>query len=118
LSRILVVDDDEPLRYATVKLLAGAGYDVVEAGDYRGALPIMEDGLRLDLLVIDAMLPGVNGFALARMARMKHRDIKCIYVTGFEVPASEAVGPILRKPFADDDLLAEVARALTCGSPD
>lgn len=57
-------------------------------------------------------LPGVNGFALARMARLKRLDIKCIYITGYDIPAQEARGPILRKPFSDGALLTEVAQAL------
>jgi CheY-like chemotaxis protein len=116
MPRILLIDDDEALRYATVKLLAGAGYEVEQARDFQEALRIIEDGKPLELLVTDAVLPGVNGFALARMARMKHHDIKCIYISGFDVPAHEAFGPILRKPFTDGQLLAEVARALARGS--
>ena len=114
--RTLVVEDDEPLRYATVKLLTGAGYDVAQVEDFREALRIMEDRRPLDLLVVDTVLPGVNGFALARMARMKRSDIKCIHVTAFDVPAHEAMGPILRKPVSEDQLFAEVAKALASGS--
>jgi CheY-like chemotaxis protein len=117
MSRILLIDDDEVLRYATAKLLAKAGFEVVEAGDYREALPIMEDGLPLDLLVVDAMLPAVNGFALARMGRTKRPGIKCIYISAFDVPVNEAVGAVLRKPFTDGQLLAEVMKALPCESP-
>ena len=112
MPRILLIDDDELLRYGIAKLLARAGYEVVEAGSFRDALPIMENGLPLDLLVVDAMLPSVNGFALARMARMKHYNIKCIYISAFDVPVHEAIGPVLRKPFTDDQLLAEVTKAL------
>jgi len=48
----------------------------------------------VDLLVVDVVLPGVHGFALARMARMKHHNIPCIYVTAHDLPTSEAVGPV------------------------
>lgn len=109
--RILLVDDDEALRYATAKLLAAAGYDVVQAGDFRDALPIIEDSKPLEFLVTDAVLPGVNGFALARMARLKRLDIRCIYITGFDVPVHEAIGPILRKPFTSEQLLALLINA-------
>jgi CheY-like chemotaxis protein len=112
MARILLVDDDEATRYATAKLLAAAGHEVVQASDYRDALPILENGSRVDLLVVDVVLPGVHGFALARMARMKHRSIKCIHVTGFDLPTSEASGPVLRKPLNEGQLLSEVATAL------
>jgi CheY-like chemotaxis protein len=110
--RVLVVDDDNATRYVTTKLLSRAGYDVVEARDYSGALSVLEDDSVVDVLFVDLVLPQVNGFALARMARMKNPRIKCIYTTGFDVPTSEAIGPVLRKPVADDVLLATVAKAL------
>jgi CheY-like chemotaxis protein len=111
--RILVVDDDEATRYATVKLLSGAGYEAVGAHDYRDALSILEDGSPLEIAVFDVVLPHVHGFALARMAHMKRPYIKCIYMTGFDLPTGEANGPVLRKPVADGELLVEVAKALT-----
>jgi len=46
MSRILVVGDDDAARYATAKLLATAGYKVVEAHDYHDAFPGLEDGTR------------------------------------------------------------------------
>lgn len=50
------------------------------------------------------------------MARTKRPDIKGIYITGFDVPTHEAVSPILRKPFTDDEMLAELAKALSSQS--
>ena len=113
MARILLIEDDKATRYATAKLLSAAGYEVVEANDYRDALPLLEDGSRIDVLVVDVVLPGVHGFALARMARMKHHRLKCIHVTGFDLPTSEASGPVLRKPLNDGQLLAEIATALS-----
>ena len=112
MPRILVVEDDEPTRYAFKKLLTGAGYKAADAPDYREALRIIEDGSPLDVLVVDIVLPSVHGFALARMARMIHHDLKTIYMTAYDLPTNKAVGPVLRKPFKDEQLLAEVAKAL------
>jgi CheY-like chemotaxis protein len=111
-TRILVVDDDDGYRYATVKMLAETGCEVVEASDYRQALDILDDKKPLALLVMDIVIPVVNGFALARMARMRHRDLKVIYVSAFDVPTSEAIGPILRKPVDNDAFMTEVRKAL------
>ena len=111
-ARVLVVDDDDAFRYATVKMLADAGFKAVEAPDYRQALEILDDKQPLALLVMDIMVPGVNGFALARMARMRHRDLKVIYVSGFDVPTNEAIGPVLRKPIEGDALMDEIRKAL------
>lgn len=111
-ARVLLVDDDDGYRYAMVKLLAKAGFEVVEAADYRQALDILDDKKPLALLVMDIVIPVVNGFALARMARMRHHNLKVIYVSAFDVPIDEAIGPVLRKPVDTDILVAEVRKAL------
>lgn len=111
-ARVLVVDDDDAFRYATVKMLADAGFETAEAPDYRQALEILDEKRPLALLVMDIVIPGVNGFALTRMARMRHRDLKVIYVSAFDVPTDEAIGPVLRKPVDSDALMAEVRKAL------
>jgi FixJ family two-component response regulator len=59
-------------------------------------------------------MPGVNGFALARMVRMRHLDIKIVYLTGYDdVPVIAAMGPILRKPVDAETLVATVRRELS-----
>ncbi len=114
--RVLVVDDDDAFRYATVKLLGEAGFEAVEAPDYRQALDILDDKKPLDLLLMDIVIPGVNGFALTRMARMRHRNLKVVYLSAFDVPTDEAIGPVLRKPIDNDALLAEIRKVLA-GNP-
>lgn len=111
-TRVLVVDDDDAFRYAMVKMLAEAGYEAVEAPDYRRALDILDDKKPLALLVMDIVIPVVNGFALTRMARMRHRDLKVIYVSAFDVPTDEAIGPVLRKPVDGETLMAEIRKVL------
>jgi CheY-like chemotaxis protein len=112
-KRVLVVDDDEGFRYTAERALTSAGYEVVAAPDYRLALEKLEEKQIFDLLLTDILMPDrIHGFALARMARMRQRGIKVIYVTAFEVPSDEAVGKILRKPISDDQLVEEVRTAL------
>jgi CheY-like chemotaxis protein len=113
---ILVVDDDEVFRDTTASILRSAGYRVQSAPDYRLALEILERGDPVDLLILDIVMPDrVNGFALARMARLRRPRLKVIYISGFDIPrgaGEEALGPIIRKPLDNDQLLAEVARIL------
>src|SRR6202012_2424129 len=104
-DRILLVDDDEAFGYATASLLRGSGFDVVATSSYTDALPVIEDGAPLSLLLIDIMLPSVNGFALARMARMRRLGLKTIYMSAFDIPTDEALGTFLRKPFPPDALM-------------
>jgi len=110
---ILLVDDEEDFRYMAEKALRNAGYDVKVAGDYQKALDILVGPEHLDLMVTDIVMPkGINGFALARMARMRRLDLKLLYVTSYDVPTNEAVAKILRKPVSDTELVQEVSQVL------
>jgi CheY-like chemotaxis protein len=112
---ILLVEDDEAARTAYSQMLRRGGYDVTAAMDFRLALDTLESDQPLDLLLVDIVMPGsVNGLALSRMARMRRQGLKVIYMTGFSIPGAEreALGPILRKPVDEAELLAEVEKAL------
>ena len=112
-SRILLVDDDESFRYTAKRLLTDAGFEVTAAPDYREALDAINSDKPIDLLLTDVVMPNrVNGFALARMARMRRMSLPILYMTAFDVPTNEAMGKILRKPIADEELVAEVRHAL------
>jgi CheY-like chemotaxis protein len=64
---------------------------------------------------VDIVMPdSVNGIALSRMARLRRRELKVIYLTGYSIPGAdrEAMGPILRKPVDNQELLEEIGRLL------
>jgi CheY-like chemotaxis protein len=112
---ILLVEDDEAVRQASAKLLKAAGFHVYPAPDYRVALQILEGEQPIDLILTDIVMPDqVNGLALARMARMRRRGVKIMYMTGYDIPGLEeqALGTILRKPVDGTVLIAEIKRAL------
>ena len=110
---ILVVDDDEAFRYAATKALQNAGYIVAAASDFREALEVLDSDAPLDLLITDIVMPErVHGFALARMARMRRTGLKVLYLTAYDVPTSEAVGKVLRKPLSDEQLIEEARLAM------
>jgi DNA-binding NtrC family response regulator len=114
-KQILLVDDDEVFRDATATLLRSVGHQVRTAPDHRLALEILERSDPVDLLILDIVMPDrVNGFALARMARLRRPELKVIYISGFDIPgaATEALGPIIRKPLDVDQLLDQIARIL------
>lgn len=113
MTRILVVEDEDACRYATKKALADAGYDVVAAAGYLRALELICADDPIDLLLTDIVHPnGVNGFALARMARTRRANIKIMYMTAYDMPQDEALGKVLRKPIMGDALVSEVREAL------
>jgi CheY-like chemotaxis protein len=114
-GHILFVDDDPVFAEASAQILRGAGYQVQLAPDYRLALQLLESDTPLDLMVCDIVMPErVNGLALGRMARLRRRELKIVYITGHDIPGieDEALGPVLRKPIDNDLLVWELERAL------
>lgn len=114
-GNILIFEDDEAYGHVLGRVLRNAGFDVTVVAHFQPALELLSGSEPLDLLVADIVVPqGVNGMALSRMARMRRRDLKIIYMTGYDLPGAEqeALGPILRKPIPEELLLAEVKRAL------
>lgn len=113
---ILVVDDNQPCAEAIGLVLRNAGYHVSVAQHFTEALSILDHSPPPDLLLADIVVPNsVNGAALARMARIRNPDIRVIYVTGYDIPGidRETFGPLMRKPLANDQLLATVATELS-----
>jgi CheY-like chemotaxis protein len=118
LGHILLVDDDEAFSYAAAKSLRQAKFVVSVAPDHRLALQILEGPQPIDLLITDLVMPGgINGFALARMARLRRLDLKVLYLTAYDLPMEEAIGKILRKPIDLDVLVLEALDAIA-GPPD
>lgn len=114
-GHILVVEDDEGYGQAVVQVLQKAGYAAQLMSHFQTALEALEGDAPIDLLLTDIVMPSrVNGVALSRMARMRRRDIKVLYLTGYDIPGidREALGPVLRKPISAEDLIAEVERVL------
>ncbi len=115
MGRILVVEDDRTFGEALCQVLSRAGYATSLATDFQTALGILEAEQPLDLLLVDIVMPdGINGIALSRMARMRRRDLKVIYITGYNIPGveREALGPVLQKPVDNQRLIDEIARVL------
>lgn len=107
--RILFVEDDPQFLYVHERALRDAGCEVYVAQDYFSALRVLDSDSPLDVLLTDVVMPkGINGFALARMARMRRRDLKVMFITGFDLPQDEVLGPILRKPVSSDRLVQAV----------
>ncbi len=114
-AHILVVEDDPVFGAALCQVLNVRGYGATLTTGFNDALQVLEAEQPIDLLLVDIVMPdGVNGLALSRMARLRRRDLKVLYITGYNIPGveREALGPILRKPVENDVLLEEVGRLL------
>jgi CheY-like chemotaxis protein len=117
--KILVVEDEDPIRILTQTILEKAGYTVLTAADGKEAqhnLPQIAQ--EIDLLITDLLLPGLSGDDLASKARELNPEIKIIFASGSFGAAStdnytRIDGAILlTKPFTPVQLMVAVRRAL------
>jgi CheY-like chemotaxis protein len=81
--RVLVVDDEEPVRKFVDRVLRDAGYDTLTAGSGAEALEVAAAKGPFDLLVSDVMMPQMSGDELARRLRLNERSLKVLYLTGY-----------------------------------
>ncbi|SNS91568.1 His Kinase A (phospho-acceptor) domain-containing protein [Noviherbaspirillum humi] len=116
---VLVVDDEAPIRQMAAEMLEELGYEVLEAGDGPQALPLLQSGRRIDLLVTDIGLPnGMNGRQLAEAARGLRPGLKVLLITGYAQAGAldegrfDADTSLLTKPFRLDAFAARIAAML------
>jgi CheY-like chemotaxis protein len=112
---ILLVDDDNAVREVTRAILEELGYRVTEAGSGGAALDVIERNSRIDLLIADFAMPGMNGAELARLARAKRPALPVLFVTGFaQRTALASIGDaqIISKPFVERELVDKIRVAL------
>ena len=115
MATILVVEDEPPIRELLTELLLDEGYDVLSAPDGIAALEILAGRLP-DLLITDAMMPGLDGSGLVRRMRADPRTaaVPVLLISAVPRPASvdlDGVG-FLPKPFDLDRLLREIEARL------
>ncbi|WP_162687654.1 response regulator [Bradymonas sediminis] len=91
LGNILLVEDDEPTRSLLRRTLQGDGWQVEEAGNGQVALDAL-DGFKPDLVLLDLMMPKMDGFEFLRQFRglQAYRDVPVIVVTAKELTPDEA----------------------------
>lgn len=115
--KILVVDDESRMRKLVRDFLVKKGYDVVEAGDGEEALDIFYADKEISLIILDVMMPKMNGFEVCREIR-EHSKVPIIMLTakggendelnGFELGVDEYIS----KPFSPKILVARVEAIL------
>jgi CheY-like chemotaxis protein len=118
MTSVLLVDDDPDVLDALSAVLAGGGYTVERALGGLPALEVIDKGKPVDLLLTDVVMPGVHGFSLARMARLRRKDLRVLYISGFAdldtvmQDGGPRLGRLLTKPIMPDELRRAVAEAL------
>jgi CheY-like chemotaxis protein len=112
---LLVVDDNPDVLNLVARALQSRGYEILAAAGGEDALK-MAAGLagRIDLLITDIRMPGMDGPELWSKIRVLRPELRCLYISGFPqgTPMSE---PFLAKPFTSAALVAKIEEIL---SPD
>ncbi len=111
---VLVIEDETAVRELVVDVLEELGYRAVEAADGPSGLKLLQSGMRLDLLITDIGLPGLNGRQVADAARQTRSDLKVLFMTGYAENATIAIGflepgmEMITKPFAIEALATRI----------
>jgi two-component system response regulator MprA len=122
-SRVLVADDDRAIREALVRVLELEGYVVSSATDGAGALRLIDDD-KPDVVVLDVMMPGVDGLTVCKVVRADKNRVPILMLTARTETSDRVAGldagadDYLPKPFELDELLARLRALLRRAKPD
>ena len=122
MARVLVVDDDPTVREVVVSYLRASGHHVDETGDGESVAALMRDN-PADLVVLDLMLPGIDGLEVCRRLRASS-DVPVIMLTALGTETDRVVGlelgadDYVTKPFSPRELVARVKAVLRRTEPD
>jgi PAS domain S-box-containing protein len=111
---VLVVEDEPIVRGLIIDELEELGYAALEAADGPEGLEILRSKRRIDLLITDIGLPGLNGRQLAEAARDLRPSLKVLFMTGYAENAALAAGflepgmEMITKPFAMEALATRI----------
>ena len=114
---ILIVDDESRVTSALRRVLAYEGYTVATAADGESALALARTRLP-DLVILDIMLPGINGLEVCRRLRAAGDEVAVLMLTARDTVADRVTGletgadDYLVKPFALEELLARIKALL------
>lgn len=122
MPRILIVDDEEPLRSLVARALAMDGHETLTAEDGAAALDLLQaEGGAFDLLLTDIKMPIMDGIALALATARDFPTLTILLMTGYADQRERAhglealVNDVVTKPFTLADIRAKVAEALAAG---
>jgi CheY-like chemotaxis protein len=119
MARILIAEDEEPLRTLIKRALAEEGHLVVATADGSEALDVLQsEGSGFDLLLTDIKMPVMDGIALALAVARDFPTLPILLMTGYADQRERAHGldalihDVIAKPFSLSDIRKAVAEAL------
>ena len=117
--KILVVEDNGPLRRLMMRILEGCGYAVVEAASgEQGLERFHEQASSVDLVIVDMVMPGLSGLDVAAEMERHRPGMNILYISGhassvaMESIARRSPDRVLIKPFDAGDLIERVTHLL------
>jgi PAS domain S-box-containing protein len=114
--KLLLIDDEELVREGTAEMLRDLGHTVHETEGCAEALAKLADGLQVDAVISDYMMPRMNGAELARRLGELRPDLPILIVTGYAGSGLELRRPQLAKPFRQADLAAALEALVSPGN--
>jgi PAS domain S-box-containing protein len=114
-ATILLVDDDPHVRSVSSSYLESRGYRVLATQSGQAALEVLARTERIDLILVDMAMPGMNGIEVIRRARERRPGLRALLVTGYAdtLAFSPADGDlVLHKPYRLEKLAEAIAEAL------
>ena len=120
---ILIVEDDDLLRKAAIRILQAAGYPVLDAATAEEAVALLEANPTVAVLFTDIILPGMNGFTLATLALQRWPGLRVLFTTTREklrdVDDQPGLLPgiILLKPYRSKELESAIDKTLRRAAP-
>ncbi|MFC4120192.1 response regulator transcription factor [Nonomuraea zeae] len=115
-ARLLVVDDEPNIRELFSASLRMAGFEVLTAADGKEALRVAEESTP-DLVMLDVMLPDLDGLAVAGRLRSRGRRVPVLFVTAKDTPEDRIAGlglgeDYVTKPFSLEEVIARIRAVL------
>ena len=108
--RVLLVDDEDLVRFATAEMVRELGHHVIEASSGAEALEQLSGGLEVDAVVTDYKMPRMDGAELARRIRESRPEMPVLIITGYTGIRDSALNlPQLAKPFGQAEIAAALA---------
>lgn len=113
-ATILSVEDNDDVRELVESVLATAGFRVISAPDAEAAIGLLEGDQPIDLLLTDIVMPGMNGMALARIARRMRPNLRVLYTSGYwpHIVLEPDDRALVRKPYVPSQLIDRLRRSL------
>jgi len=121
MAKILIVDDEEPIRSLVSKIVSKDGHEAMEAEDGVHACETYQDA-EIDLIITDLVMPKKNGIEMIMELKKSRPDVKVIAISGGSgfsgqidlLSVAQLLGAknIIKKPFTVDEIRAAVNEAL------